>query len=137
MIEHLYLRALKSTRKVLIVEDDPFSQRLFANILLAVDSQLDILFAENCTEAESYLILYHHAIDLVILDVYLSDERTGIDFYKILTHFDIEVPILITSSISESQLIDLLQKEKLRRVPFLQKPFHPDLCTSALLTLIK
>ncbi|MGE0764686.1 MAG: hypothetical protein AB7N80_15530 [Bdellovibrionales bacterium] len=119
-------------KKVLIVEDDYFSQKLFDKIVGDNLTDITPIFAVNFEDATKWLIS-NHGIQLAIFDIFLEDQRTGLDLYRqCMLNDEWRIPIIITSAISERELLELVGPD-LPRPIFLKKPFRPEHCA----TLIK
>lgn len=111
---------------VLIIEDDPFSQKLFNSILTSNVANAEPHIVGTYDEALSF-IKYNPPPHLIIMDVFLGEGPTGIDLYKYVKSINPNIPIIITSVLDEKRLMDLLGHEQ-SPPPFLRKPFQFDLC---------
>lgn len=122
-------------RQILILEDDHFSQKMFDKIVADNLWDIEPVFAESCIEAQNALVR-NHGIQLGILDVYLDDGKTGIDLYRqCMKKRDWEIPFIVTSAISERELIQLVGLDIPMPI-FLKKPFHPEYCAALIKSIL-
>lgn len=131
--EHVQERFRKSRkknddRKALIVDDDPFSQLFFKKVLSDGFQGLQIFISSDYENALKTLLRVED-FDVVILDIFLEEEKTGVDLYKLLMKLRHPPVIIMTSALPPSSYFALFPKE-MQAPPFLQKPFKPDECIS-------
>ncbi len=114
-------------KNFLIVEDDSTMRRAFS--LLVKKKGLSITEAFSGMEAEK--ILQNRSFDLVITDLFLGDDISGLDIYQ--KHHS-RMPVLIVTGFGESFLA-----EEARRVAgryYLEKPFSSETFTTLVADLI-
>lgn len=122
-------------KKILILEDDHFSQRLFDKIISENLEGITPLFAENCTDAQLALVR-NEGIQLGILDIYLDEGKTGLDLYRhCLKKRNWQIPLIVTSAISEGELSELVGTDVPMPI-FLKKPFRPDYCAALIKSIL-
>lgn len=112
--------------RVLIVEDDPFSQKLFSHMANDVFPECQILIAPDYNEARK-LLIENENFDLAVIDVFLDGDRSGIDVLNFLRRTNTNISILMTSNLPPETFYDLANPN-LPKPVYLRKPFHPDSC---------
>lgn len=108
--------------RVYAAEDSPV-QALYLRRILERDKELEITFFEDGLEL--YLEAFKNPPDLFILDIILPT-LSGMALLRLLK-YDAElkkIPIIICSSVTESDLEDRLRK--MRVDDYVPKPFKPD-----------
>jgi response regulator of citrate/malate metabolism len=122
-----------TTPHILIVEDDPFSQRLFTNIINDTYQNLNISIVSSYEQARDVLSS-NQKIKLAIIDIYLESEKSGIDLLKFIKFSHPHATVIITSSLSKDKAFDLMSS--FDELPtYLQKPFSPKECQTVLKNL--
>ena len=118
---------------ILIVEDDPFSQKLFTNIINNTYENLNISIVSNYEQARD-LLLSNKKIKLAIIDIYLEGEKSGIDLLKFIKFSHPNTIVIITSSLTKDKAFDMMSS--FDNLPtYLQKPFSPNECQTVLKNL--
>jgi two-component system alkaline phosphatase synthesis response regulator PhoP len=78
-------------RKVLLIDDDEFSQRLFQTVLKHTNVQF--IGASNQTDALE--MVAREGFDLIVVDIMLPDGKDGFNLLHVLrTEYEITCPIL-------------------------------------------
>lgn len=86
--------------KVLIIDDDPITQKLIKQILIE-----DYEIFLSCDFNHSQKILKENEIDLIILD-YIMPEMDGLEFAsKLLKTFHVRIPIILLTSSEDYKVI--------------------------------
>ncbi|MDI9862661.1 response regulator transcription factor [Flectobacillus roseus] len=107
-----------SQKKLLVIEDDDAFDMWIGLVL----TQLEIIDFHRVRLAEDALIyLENNCPDLIICDIFLEGELTGIDFLKKIQHFSIPI-IVVTSSTS---LLVYREVQRVENVIYMVKPFQP------------
>jgi DNA-binding NtrC family response regulator len=120
-------------KRVLIVEDDLGCDVLLRQVARSVNRDLEIDSVEDAEKAALILAQEHSAgrrYDLVIADIYLAGNLTGVDLWKLHDEFFPFTPLLLTSSATEQSFQEALGSEA--SPPFLHKPFLFDECRGIL-----
>jgi len=105
-------------KKVLIIEDDPTTQRLYAHIFREHFPEVELDIACSVRKATEHL--QNNDYDLYIVDLMLSDDTSG--SIMINTYYR---PMIVISGIEVNN--------KLHSVEYLQKPIR----TNELVSLVK
>ncbi len=111
----------------LIIENDPFSQKLFSHIIKSVSDTAVVLSAANIAEAREYIQLGLN-IDLIVLDIFLDGNNNGLDILPQLREAFPDTPVIVTSSISNeafNKMCEAIEPKPL----YLKKPFSPVACS--------
>jgi two-component system OmpR family response regulator len=106
-----------SAESVLIVDDDPDIRQLLRQYLALAGMQP--LTAADASEAR--MLLQHHPIDLVVLDVMLPQE-SGLDFLRWLREHT-RVPVIMVTALGST--IDRVVGLELGADDYVSKPFEP------------
>lgn len=107
-----------NTSRILVVEDDPFWQKVIQRNLEKASESCSITFARNTSEAMR-LISDRREFQLIIADQYLDEEKTGYEFWFECQRRGIRAPFILTSGYTK------LTDEVARGLPmkFVEKPF--------------
>ena len=66
--------------------------------------------------------------DLIVIDIFLDGRETGVDLWDHLNEESLQdVPVIMTSGISEERFADLMGKYSIMP-KFLRKPFQMEAC---------
>lgn len=106
-------------KRILVVDDERPIQRTLRRNLMA--SGYDVLIAEN--GAQALEMVQFHKPDLILLDLCLPGEHSGLDVCKQVRHW-VQTPIIILSALTE-------EKQKVAALDlgaddYLTKPFSND-----------
>ena len=112
--------------KALIVEDDPFSQKLFAHIIRDTFDGFKIIIAGNYDEAKRVLLTTNE-VKFAIVDIFLGDSKSGLDLLNYLRLNGWDMPVMITSSVPH-QTFHQMVNPRIKTPVYLQKPFQPKSC---------
>jgi len=117
-------------QKVLIVEDDPFSNHLFRKILNEHYSNIQLIPCSSYSEAQAAYNT-HGAFDLIILDIFLDEDGTGVDFYKKILGGHMRLnqknTVIMTSALEISDYRKFFPNDMIPP-PYLKKPFSAETC---------
>lgn len=83
--------------KVLIVEDEIHTAKALAKMLKTLDDKIDIISTIDSVDESIHFISNHPEIDLIFMDIQLSD---GISF-EIFKEIKVDIPIVFTTSYDE------------------------------------
>ena len=108
-----------STRSlVLVVDDNAHIRNAIRDILNTVD--IDILHARNGREGVTQFQTYREHIDAVVLDIHMP-LMNGEEVLAAIRAIDSEVPVLVSSSYGQTEII--AEKVEEKKVRFLRKPY--------------
>lgn len=114
---------------ILLVEDDPRQSIMVGNALAAVGYL--VLQAANPREAEQ-LLASHIEIDILVTDIDLNTELSGLHLVHLARHYRPKIPALVVSGRSA----ELFDAQHFSRADFLRKPFTSPSLLSAIASLI-
>ena len=104
-------------KTAIIIEDDPVYSTKIEMILISTG--IDILkYFDNATEAIAFIKT--QTPDLIISDIFLKDEKTGIDLVKEFRNDKIPI-ILMTNSTNEALYEEV---KNIKNINYIIKPFH-------------
>jgi DNA-binding NtrC family response regulator len=116
---------------VLIVEDDLDLLAILETVLQNIDPMVELDWA---TSADNALIQLKAAArtskqsyDLIVADIFLNGEATGIDLWNKCHEVYPEVPVVIMSSLPVHKYLSILGEQTISP-PFLAKPFELGEC---------
>lgn len=122
--------------KIMVVEDDRSQWPIWENVLTSIfpsDCEIDWITSGECAQAllrEAFI--NDHPYNLVISDVYLEGEKTGVDLWN--RYGEITDTFIFTSGIDSAK--ELLLKIKNGHPPFLQKPLNIKNCKKVIQELL-
>lgn len=129
------LQKYKSTttsKRVLVVEDDNFSTKILELAINKTFSSPIVKYSSNYSDAinaatkESY--------DLIIFDIFLTGDRTGIDFIRDLQRRGRYTSAIAVSVLNKTSYLKFAQN--LEVVPvLLSKPFTVDTCVNTIISI--
>lgn len=100
---------------VLVVEDEPHTAQLLKEIIEQDKDFMVINMLDSIAETVGYLSKYHQNIDLLFLDINLSDGHS----FEIFKHIDIDIPVVFCTAYDEYTL----QAIKQNGIDYILKPF--------------
>ena len=103
---------------VLVVDDNAHIRNAIRDILNTVD--VDILHARNGREGVTQFQTYREHIDAVVLDIHMP-LMNGEEVLDAIRAIDTEVPVLVSSSYGQTEII--AEKVEEKKVRFLRKPY--------------
>lgn len=121
-------------KKILVIEDDKTMTVLLGRALLDMNSDIEIHWAASLEQAVKQLIQntdieQNLPYDLVIADIFLEGNGTGLDFFKLMNETYPRIPFLVISSLAFDQVLKALDGEtEGGRLTYLQKPFLFNQC---------
>lgn len=101
---------------VLIVEDEPHTAQLLCDIIEQNKEFIVVKILESISDTIVYLSKYHQNIDLIFMDIHLSDGHS----FEIFKHIDISIPVVFCTSYDEYTL----QAIKNNGIDYILKPFQ-------------
>ena len=117
--------------RVLVVEDDLDLHFVLEAILKSIDPWVELDWATNAEHATLQLKESVRAVnrpyDLIVADIFLDGESTGIDLWNDCHEICPEVPIVIMSSLSTHKYLAALGTQAICP-PFLSKPLELTEC---------
>lgn len=121
-------------KRILVIEDDKNMTVLLGRALLDMNSDIEIHWAVSLEQAVKQLIQntdieQKQPYDLVIADIFLEGNGTGLDFFKLMNETYPQIPFLVISSLAFDQVLDALEGETDGgRLTYLRKPFLYNQC---------
>ena len=127
---------LTANHRILIIEDDVTLANLLVSILEEEFAGITIDWATSGEEAEYYLereekIFGSTPYDLVIADIFLEGEITGLDVWKMCDRKYPDINIIVTSSLPFAKFVSCLKNEY-ACPSYLPKPFTLQECRDAI-----
>jgi response regulator of citrate/malate metabolism len=119
-------------RRVLVIEDDMELTTILERVLRVIDSKVQIEWATSAEEATSKLVnRARHTkgppYDLIVADIFLEGNETGLDLWKLCAQAFPDVPIVITSALPIDKYFTAIGQDMITP-PFLAKPFTASEC---------
>ncbi|WP_049722636.1 response regulator [Gilvimarinus polysaccharolyticus] len=105
----------------LIVEDDVVMQELLTTLLRGLDSRMHVHCAE--TIAAGLSLWQKHPIDLLLCDLNLPNQETGLTLVKAIRAKDSELPIIMITGRGDRAAVTDSARYKVNE--FIVKPFDP------------
>lgn len=115
---------------ILLVEDDPRQSTMVGNALIAAGHI--VLQAANPRQAEP-LLAHHLAIDILVTDIDLNTELSGLHLVHLARYYRPKIPALVVSGRSSEQF----DAQRFPKAGFLRKPFTPSSMLAAISSLIE
>jgi DNA-binding NtrC family response regulator len=122
------------TKRILIVEDDVTLQPFWNTAIRKVDSKTEIVWVTEERAAEKALKESERtgrSFDLIITDLFLEGQRTGIDLFEQCAQ-DNRTRMLLTSGIHPAKFQRYFGSDVEKAPPFLQKPYSFGECVEVL-----
>lgn len=121
-------------KKVLVIEDDKTMTVLLGRALLDMNSDIEIHWAASLEQSLKQLIQntdieQKQPYDLVIADIFLEGNGTGLDFFKLMNETYPQIPFLVISSLALDQVLQALDGgTDSSHLTYLRKPFLYSQC---------
>ena len=115
----------RTPKNVLVVEDDEVMKPIFARALYQLNDRLNLSWAPSVREAQRFLEA--GPFDLVITDVCLEGDGTGMDLQRYLSEKFPDVPVVVTSGLSREAILSREGVDVDER-DFIPKPVNLQLC---------
>lgn len=109
---------------VLLVEDEHHTAQMLQEIIESDNDFIVIKTLDSIAETVLYLAKYSHNIDLIFLDIHLSDGHS----FEIFRHIDISIPIVFCTAYDEYALNAI----KNNGIEYILKPFEDEEILNAL-----
>ncbi len=127
--------------RALLLEDDIELSTVMEQVLKTLAPNLALDWVTSAEEALSHLkkTLARQATNpyqLIIADIFLEGDSTGIDFWRSCQEILPATPVLLTSALSLDRFFATVGKQSISP-PYLQKPFTPTECKQAFETLLR
>ncbi|MBC7743002.1 MAG: response regulator [Bdellovibrionaceae bacterium] len=128
-------------KKILVVEDDTSMTVLVGKAILDAFSDAEIQWASSLEQAVTQLIQNTDIgekapYDLIIADIFLEGNGTGLDLWKVLSGTYPTIPFLVISSLAEEQVISALNDEQKKGLVYLKKPFQFAQCRQSIKNIL-
>ncbi len=123
--------------RILICEDDVTLQPFWQYVIESIDPMADIKWVT--TEEAAHHVLKKwtakgEPYDLIISDVFLSGQKTGVDLWH--ASLELDTPFIMTSVVSNKKLEKMIGQNE--PIPaYLQKPLDPDECREMVRSLLE
>lgn len=128
----------KAGRSVFVIEDDPEMFTLLERVLRGIDPTVEVDWALSAEEAIDQLVsrirrrknLLREAeppYDLIVADIFLHGNKTGVDLWRTCTELFPRIPIVVTSGMSMEKFFRTLGDTAVSP-PYLAKPFSIGEC---------
>jgi len=104
-----------SGKKILIVEDNGINCLLFEHILRETD--LDFNFARS---SKDFFNLINNTYDLILMDINIGEDISGIDLIEYMLINDIDIPVIIQSALDDNSL-DI---DSIKHIDIIRKPIN-------------
>lgn len=121
----------KQSKRVLIVEDDMELSSVLERVLHEIDPHMSTECVSRTEDAVSRLRKsernHSHPYDMVVADIFLEGESTGLDLWKICNESLPNVAFIVTSALSPEKFFKAIGTEMIAP-PFLPKPFSLTEC---------
>ncbi|GGF06215.1 response regulator transcription factor [Flavobacterium limi] len=107
---------LEHNRRILIVEDEVL-------IALSLKKMLDKVFVSEIAHdfEEAKMLLSHKSFDLVLIDISLSGDKTGLDLANFI-NINISIPFIFTTALTDPGTLEKITN--LRPSAYLSKPIE-------------
>jgi YesN/AraC family two-component response regulator len=107
-------------KKILVVEDETL---IALNIQVELEKEGYQVIVDCFNVDQAIALIEKESPDLVIVDINLNDEKTGIDLAEMLLEKN-EIPFMFLTSYSDKQTLEKVQSTK--PYGYLVKPFNPE-----------
>jgi DNA-binding NtrC family response regulator len=129
-------------KKILVVEDDKNMTILLGKALLDASGDIEINWASSLEQAVTQLIqntdiAQKAPYDLIIADIFLEGNGTGLDLFKVINRTYPSIPFLVISSIPYEQVSEALADKKVENMTYLRKPFLFFQCKEKIKNILK
>ncbi len=116
--------AQQNPKKVLLVEDDLDLSAVLNRVIFSIDPAIIL---DWCTSAEEAVQIVGSDYDLIIADVYLDGEKSGLELWRICQKKNVNAKIIFTSATNREKVFQhspIIERSCL----FIQKPFAIEDC---------
>ena len=118
--------------RALIIEDDEELGNVLDQVLRSIHANIQIDWAPSAEEGVDFLRRKARSsdrvpYDLIIADIFLEGESTGLDFWRTCCESFPEIPLVVTSAISSEKFFNSIGKDAIAP-PYLAKPFSIKAC---------
>lgn len=111
--------------RVVIIEDEPLAVSRLEKMLLEIDSEMEVIAkAESIEQSLQLFNEYKEQIDLIFMDIHLSDGNS----FELFETVEIEIPIIFTTAYNQYAL----EAFKQNSVDYLLKPIKQEQLENAL-----
>lgn len=116
----------KNLPSILIVEDDPFSQKLFTYVISQISKKYRPTPAKSYGDLKS-LLPNLFEVKLAIIDINLESEKNGFDALTLLKDRADSIPCILTTGFSNQKYEETIESLN-TQIPLIRKPFLPEKC---------
>ena len=103
-----------SIEKLLLVEDNAGDARLVHDMLSQQDQHtIELVHVECVSEAEAYLA--EHAVDIILLDLGLSDAQ-GLEAVQRATAAAPHIPLIVMTGLDDSRWLDMPSRRERKTI---------------------
>jgi DNA-binding NtrC family response regulator len=120
------------SRAVLIVEDDTSLRPFWEYVVHQVEPRLELQWVSSVSGAEQLVresLKKRHALGLIIADLYLEGQRTGVDLWREFK--ESLIPFVMTSGMSKERFLNRFSKREDAPL-YLEKPLELDECVETI-----
>lgn len=117
-------------KRILIVEDDLCLQNVISRVMHAINRHIALHWVTTAEEALEALKDRQHSgqpYDLIVSDIFLSGETSGLDLWHKCQSQYANIPILLTSGMPVDQFLKEVGRDEICP-PYLPKPFFTGEC---------
>lgn len=127
-------------KRVLIVEDDQALETILTRVVQSISNGAIIDWATSVQEARNRLRVARNTFekdyDLIIADIFLEGNETGIEFWQQCQFICPTTPMLLTSSMPMHEFFKAIGRNAISP-PFLPKPFQVSECQQMIEGLLR
>ena len=115
---------------------------LLGRALLDMDSDVEIHWATSLEQAFTQFLQNTDIVnaapyDLVISDIFLEGNGTGLDFFKVISRTYPRVPFLVISSLAFENVVEAMSDDAKENLNYLRKPFLFSQCKQKVQDILK
>lgn len=130
------VEVVPASKRVLVIEDDLALTTVIDRVLRIIDPDIRIDWAVSAEEAASRILdrarnQEGHPYDLILADIFLEGEVTGLDFWRLCQRVFPDIPLVVTSGLPVDRFFRVVGPDE-PSPPFLPKPFSVDECYDVL-----
>jgi DNA-binding NtrC family response regulator len=117
--------------KVLVIEDDACLEPVLTGTLQAIDRNVEVYWTDSALEALMAIDAAKRdkveGFDLVVSDIFLPGDITGLDLWRACYEHYPETPFLLTSGMSVDRFLRSIP-DNMSAPAYLAKPFYAGEC---------
>jgi response regulator of citrate/malate metabolism len=126
--------------RALVLEDDIELSTVIEKVIKMIDPKIILDWATSAEEAVTHLesvmkSVSHPHYDLIVADIFLDGDSTGIDFWRSVQELCPGTPVLMTSALTLDRFFATVGRQSISP-PYLQKPFTLTECKQSIEPLL-